>query len=220
MYCKLYHTLIKNATGFTEFVQENFFNIYNHEFFAIFRRTVTLSLQKKKKQVSVTNFRLFDEVGRESQGRKTRKSDDRKAPSHKEVSKSHCRDRRPRRSVIAKIRYAENKEITPTDYKKSVGGVNFVLFDKLRVFRPAEYVATRRVRPRAISIDRSRTKKKSDDRSHRFSFWSGLRGSNPPPRPWQGRALPNELNPHRWYSYRRRFPHNDTYYTTRASLCQ
>ena len=26
--------------------------------------------------------------------------------------------------------------------------------------------------------------------------WSGLRGSNPPPRPWQGRALPNELNPH------------------------
>ena len=30
------------------------------------------------------------------------------------------------------------------------------------------------------------------------SFWSGLRGSNPPPRPWQGRALPNELNPHRW----------------------
>ena len=26
-------------------------------------------------------------------------------------------------------------------------------------------------------------------------LWSGLRGSNPPPRPWQGRALPNELNP-------------------------
>ena len=30
-------------------------------------------------------------------------------------------------------------------------------------------------------------------------LWSGLRGSNPPPRPWQGRALPNELNPHRWF---------------------
>ena len=29
-------------------------------------------------------------------------------------------------------------------------------------------------------------------------LWSGLRGSNPPPRPWQGRALPNELNPHIW----------------------
>ena len=28
-------------------------------------------------------------------------------------------------------------------------------------------------------------------------FWSGLRGSNPPPSPWQGDALPNELNPHR-----------------------
>ena len=26
--------------------------------------------------------------------------------------------------------------------------------------------------------------------------WSGLRGSNPLPRAWQGRALPNELNPH------------------------
>ena len=29
----------------------------------------------------------------------------------------------------------------------------------------------------------------------RTRVWSGLRGSNPPPRPWQGRALPNELNP-------------------------
>ena len=25
--------------------------------------------------------------------------------------------------------------------------------------------------------------------------WSGLRGSDPPPQPWQGCALPNELNP-------------------------
>ncbi len=31
-----------------------------------------------------------------------------------------------------------------------------------------------------------------------FVFWSGLRGSNPPPSPWQGDALPNELNPHIW----------------------
>ena len=29
-------------------------------------------------------------------------------------------------------------------------------------------------------------------------LWSGLRGSNPPPSPWQGDALPNELNPHIW----------------------
>ena len=31
-----------------------------------------------------------------------------------------------------------------------------------------------------------------------WTFWSGLRGSNPPPPPWQGGALPNELNPHIW----------------------
>ena len=29
--------------------------------------------------------------------------------------------------------------------------------------------------------------------------WSGLRGSNPPPPPWQGGALPNELNPRIFY---------------------
>ena len=36
--------------------------------------------------------------------------------------------------------------------------------------------------------------KKSGEFSRPF-FWSGLRGSNPPPSPWQGDALPNELNP-------------------------
>ena len=50
-------------------------------------------------------------------------------------------------------------------------------------------------------------------RTREFSFpcpflWSGLRGSNPPPRPWQGRALPNELNPHYGASGRNRT--NDT----------
>ena len=36
-------------------------------------------------------------------------------------------------------------------------------------------------------------------------FWSGLRGSNPPPPPWQGGALPNELNPRMpiFYNFRR-----------------
>ena len=29
----------------------------------------------------------------------------------------------------------------------------------------------------------------------RFGLWSGRPGSNRPPRPWQGRALPNELLP-------------------------
>ena len=33
---------------------------------------------------------------------------------------------------------------------------------------------------------------------HQIS-WSGLRGSNPPPSPWQGRALPNDLNPQSGY---------------------
>ena len=29
------------------------------------------------------------------------------------------------------------------------------------------------------------------------AIWSGKRGSNPPPLPWQGSALPNELFPHK-----------------------
>ena len=39
----------------------------------------------------------------------------------------------------------------------------------------------------------------SKNKKHRkrcLCFWSGLRGSNQPPQPWQGCALPNELNPH------------------------
>ncbi len=31
------------------------------------------------------------------------------------------------------------------------------------------------------------------------SKWSGKRGSNSRPRPWQGRALPTELFPHIYY---------------------
>ena len=41
-------------------------------------------------------------------------------------------------------------------------------------------------------------KKEKTARKYELSFkikWSGLRGSNPPPSPWQGDALPNELNP-------------------------
>ena len=37
-------------------------------------------------------------------------------------------------------------------------------------------------------------------KEHHFkwcSFWSGLRGSNSLPPPWQGGALPDELNPHK-----------------------
>ena len=51
--------------------------------------------------------------------------------------------------------------------------------------------------PRGCLQPRSASKAKSTARlGGAFGFWSGLRGSNPPPRPWQGRALPNELNPH------------------------
>ena len=35
--------------------------------------------------------------------------------------------------------------------------------------------------------------------------WSGKRGSNPPPLPWQGSALPNELFPHIKFSVRRKY---------------
>ena len=50
---------------------------------------------------------------------------------------------------------------------------------------------------REIGVQAGRGSKKSG-KDHGILpalFWSGLRGSNPPPRPWQGRALPNELNP-------------------------
>ena len=33
--------------------------------------------------------------------------------------------------------------------------------------------------------------------------WSGKRGSNPPPPPWQGGALPNELFPHMRLKFRK-----------------
>ena len=38
--------------------------------------------------------------------------------------------------------------------------------------------------------------KQKDILSDVFLFWSGLRGSNSLPPPWQGGALPDELNPH------------------------
>ena len=38
-------------------------------------------------------------------------------------------------------------------------------------------------------------KRKSHPDGWDFLFWSGRRGSNSLPRPWQGRALPDELRP-------------------------
>ena len=47
--------------------------------------------------------------------------------------------------------------------------------------------------PRKVGLQKTKALARSA-----FVFWSGLRGSNPPPPPWQGGALPNELNPHIW----------------------
>ena len=42
---------------------------------------------------------------------------------------------------------------------------------------------------------KSAAPKKKDTHVGVFLFWSGRRGSNSLPRPWQGRALPDELRP-------------------------
>ena len=50
-----------------------------------------------------------------------------------------------------------------------------------------------------LSSPSSPFRRKEKGRASTLPFnlvWSGLRGSNPPPQPWQGCALPNELNPH------------------------
>ena len=54
-------------------------------------------------------------------------------------------------------------------------------------------VRERKVKSEERIVKRTKTKATL---SCDFCFWSGLRGSNPPPQPWQGCALPNELNPH------------------------
>gem|GEM_PF-5525194 len=41
----------------------------------------------------------------------------------------------------------------------------------------------------------TRATKKNPSTTRRKDSWSGRPGSNRPPRPWQGRALPNELLP-------------------------
>ncbi len=46
-----------------------------------------------------------------------------------------------------------------------------------------------------LTINSTREQKRERLKPFSFLFWSGLRGSNPPPSPWQGDALPNELNP-------------------------
>ena len=47
--------------------------------------------------------------------------------------------------------------------------------------------------------------------------WSGLRGSNSLPPPWQGGALPDELQPH---FLSRRTHQRDIYYSKKGVMCQ
>ena len=45
------------------------------------------------------------------------------------------------------------------------------------------------------------------------SVWSGLRGSNSLPPPWQGGALPDELSPrNKWYFIRREAPCQENFF--------
>ena len=50
-------------------------------------------------------------------------------------------------------------------------------------------------RRRSLLRSKSAAPKKKDTHVGVFLFWSGRRGSNSLPRPWQGRALPDELRP-------------------------
>ena len=45
------------------------------------------------------------------------------------------------------------------------------------------------------SLPAAHSKKNTPSCRMGYSFWSGRRGSNSLPRPWQGRALPDELRP-------------------------
>ena len=51
------------------------------------------------------------------------------------------------------------------------------------------------------SLSFSPLQNKKDTQRVSFLFWSGRRGSNSLPRPWQGRALPDELRPQNRIDY-------------------
>ena len=55
--------------------------------------------------------------------------------------------------------------------------------------------ASHRSRQRVLRCCGAFQKRKSHPDGWDFLFWSGRRGSNSLPRPWQGRALPDELRP-------------------------
>ena len=65
-------------------------------------------------------------------------------------------------------------------------------------------------------------------KSHRFcisastmaSYWSGRRGSNSLPPPWQGGALPDELRPHIPFVFAGLLSGDVGYYTAHSGSCQ
>ena len=89
--------------------------------------------------------------------------------------------------------------------KQGVMGARLVLASRTTMFQEERSRRTQRVLGgwTPLSVQNKRTPTRSV-----LLFWSGLRGSNPPPPPWQGGALPNELNPHIGASGRNRT--NDT----------
>ena len=76
--------------------------------------------------------------------------------------------------------------LPPTARKGECEGETFAGFPT-RVQSPA--------RRRPLLRSKSAAPKKKDTHVGVFLFWSGRRGSNSLPRPWQGRALPDELRP-------------------------
>ena len=76
--------------------------------------------------------------------------------------------------------------LLPTARKGECEGETFAGFPT-RVQSPA--------RRRPILRSKIAAPKKKDTHEGVFLFWSGRRGSNSLPRPWQGRALPDELRP-------------------------
>ena len=94
----------------------------------------------------------------------------------------------PDASSSVKRRYRkENKEFVPGT------GIEPVLaFSANRILSPACLP----IPPPGWRCENNPSINKKSTRKRRMEFfWSGRPGSNRPPRPWQGRALPNELLP-------------------------
>ena len=108
---------------------------------------------------------------------------------------------------IVQIRIANLRGSAPEDAKKHRGSepsFSPSLSQDLRQSHRKLFWFAKQTRAGSSRKARLRKTKRRCEASL-FCFWSGLRGSNPPPRPWQGRALPNELNPRSFYLICRAF---------------